>query len=187
MYTVNTGEKNPPRTDIKCYTEDKLGNPHYSSRLYKMLSHIYDPGEWSVYIDSNIFLPDGMEERLIEEVKKSGKDIGVFIHPERDCVYEEADMVLKLGKDTRENLKLSTDFYRSIGFPAHGGLAACGIIVRHHTEEIKRLNERWWAEVCARSKRDQMSFPYVFKDAHYFLSNIGNFFQFKRYRNSRYD
>lgn len=183
MYTVNVNNYQPvERADIKCYTEDKLGNPHYSSRLYKMLSHIYDPVEWSVYIDANVLLSDEMAEKLISEVKASGKDIGVFIHPERDCVYDEMEEIVRLGKDTRENIQKHLDYYKRIGYPEHAGLGACGIIVRHHTEEIKRLNEQWFIEICVHSKRDQLSFPYVFKDVHYFMKNIGNFFNYKRYR-----
>jgi hypothetical protein len=169
MYSSNTQNYRPERTDIKVFTEDKLGNPHYSSRLYKILSHIYDPQEWSVYVDADIFIP---EQKLIDEVKASGKDIGVFKHPERDCVYKEADEILARGKDTRENLKSHIEHLKSIGWPEHAGLAACGVIVRHHTEEIKRLNEKWWIEICTHSKRDQLSFPYIFRDVHYFEGNI---------------
>jgi len=176
MYSANINNYRPERTDIKVYTEDKLGNPHYSSRLYKILSHIYDSQEWSVYVDADIFLPEGVEEKLIDEVKASGKDIGVFEHPEgRDCVYQEAEAIIAYGKDTRENVKKHFDYLKSIGFPEHAGLGACGIIVRHHTEEIKRLNEKWFLEICIRSKRDQMSFNFVFRDVHYFKGNIFNY------------
>ena len=169
MYSANVGNYKPERKDIKVYTEDKLGNPHYSSRLYKILSHIYDPGEWSVYVDADIYIN---ENELLEEVKKSGKDIGVFKHPERDCVYEEMEAIIRLGKDTRENVKKHYDYLKSINYPQHAGLAACGVIIRHHTEEIKKLNEKWWIELCTHSKRDQLSFP--FKDVHYFKGNIYN-------------
>ena len=40
-------------------------------------------------------------------------------------------------------------------------LAACGIVVRKNTETVNRLNEKWWAEICRGSSRDQLSFPYT--------------------------
>lgn len=185
MYSANTNGYEPFRDDIKVYTEDKLGNPHYSSRLYKILSHIYDPVEWSVYVDADIYLPDGMAERLIADVQASGKKIGVFRHPEgRDCIYQEAEAIIRLGKDTKERVEAHLAFLRTSGYPEHAGLAACGILVRQHCPEIKQLNEQWWAEVCARSRRDQMSFNYVFRDVHYFAPEYGNFYQWKnKYKN----
>lgn len=172
MYSANVGGYELERMDIKVFTEDKLGNAHYSSRLYKILSHVYDPGDWSIYVDADMFLPD--VSTFVEELRRSGKDIGVFSHPDgRNCVYEEAEAIIRLGKDTEKNVKGHLDFYKSIGYPEHGGLSACGIIVRHHTEEIKRLNEKWWAEVCSKSRRDQMSFDYVFSGhIHHFKGNI---------------
>lgn len=172
MYTANVGNYRPDRSDIKVYTEDKLGNPHYSSRLYKILSHVYDPSEWSVYVDADIFLPDGMDEKLIEEVKQSGKLVGVFRHPWRDCVYEEVEEIIRLGKDTQENVESFVNWARTVGHPEHSGLAACGVLVRDNGL-CQKWNEAWWLALCTESKRDQLSFPVVFDGfIHYFDGNI---------------
>ena len=119
------------------------------------------------------------EEKLIEEVKASGKLIGVFRNPFRDCVYEEAAEVVRLGKDTKENVEEKMQMYRDMDWPAHAGLAACGVIVRHHIPDLMMLNTAWWAEVCSGSKRDQLSFPVVFIDKiHYFEGDI---YQYKKW------
>ena len=176
MYTANVNNYRPERTDIKCYTDDKLGNPHYSSRLYKILSHIYDPGEWSVYVDADIFLPDGLEEKLIEELKESGMAVGVFKHPWRKCLYEEADEVVSLGKDSGENVYKTMLFMSHAECPAYGNLAACGIIVRKNTPEVEERNRIWWELLCAGSERDQITFPFAFQGLiHYFEGNIYDF------------
>jgi len=180
MYTVNIGSYRPERTDIKCYTEDKLGSSHYSSRLYKILSHVYDPVEWSVYVDADIFLPEGMEQKLIEEVKNSGNVAGVFPNPWRTNVREEGKEVVRLGKDTQENIDRWFDFMDSMGVPELETLTACGIIVRHNPS-CRKLNEQWWSYVCAYSKRDQISFPYVFaNDTHLFDGDIYKYKSWKR-------
>src|SRR5664280_2029458 len=180
-YTANVNNYRPERTDIKVYTEDKLGNPHYSSRLYKILSHFYDPMEWSVYVDADIFLTEGMEEKLIEELKASGKLIGVFKNPWRDCIYEEAEEIVRLRKDTKENVELLINEAEIKSYPRHNGLAACGILVRKLGEETNRRNELWWAYVCGTSRRDQLSFPLVWDGVvHYFEGDIYKYKSWKR-------
>ncbi|MFA6445731.1 MAG: glycosyltransferase domain-containing protein [Candidatus Paceibacterota bacterium] len=180
MYSSNVGQYRPERTDIKVYTEDKLNNPHYSSRLYKILSHIYDPVEWSVYVDADIFLPEGMEQKLIDEVKASGQSVGVFKHPWRDCVYEEAEEIIRLGKDEVERIVKQMKKLREVDHPEHSGLAACGVLVRNNRDCID-MNNAWWSEVCSESKRDQLSFPDVFKgNIHYFDGDIYQYKSWKR-------
>lgn len=176
MYTVNINQYRPERTDIKCYTEDKLGNPHYSSRLYKILSHIYDSGEWSVYVDADIFFPEGMEEKLIEEVKASGKLVGVFKHPWRDCLFDEGEEVIKLGLDEEIYVRSFLNALEKIGAKKHGGLYACGVLVRKNCKEVEEANSYWWEMVCVGSKRDQISFPIAFDgNIHVFEGDIYNY------------
>lgn len=173
MYSANIGNYRPERNDIKVYTEDKLGNPHYSSRLYKCLSHYYDPGEWSVYVDADIFLPEGMEMKLIAEVAQSGKEVGAFKHPWRDCSYQEGAEVINLKKDTRENVDRTLTYLSLSEWPELSGLAACGVIVRKNIPAVEIRNQIWWQLICLGSKRDQISFPYVFQGMiHYFDGNI---------------
>lgn len=163
MYSSNVGKFRPDRTDILVYTEDKLDNPRLSSRLYKILSHSYDPVEWSVYVDADVFIPS--PEKLIEEVKESRKDIGVFKHPWRTSILEEAEEVIRLKKADENEVRKQVARYQSLAY-SDNGLYYCGIIVRHHTPRIIELNEKWWAEYCAGCSRDQISFPFVFKDVH---------------------
>lgn len=179
MYTANVGEYRPPRNDILCYTEDKLGNPHYSSRLYKILSHIYNTDDWSVYIDADIHLPHGLEEKLIAEVEQSGKLVGAFLHPWRDCVYEEAREIVRLGKDTQENVDVSVKMLREAGYPDHGGLYHCAILVRKNTSLVQELNRRWWQAICVGSKRDQLLFPLIYQDVLHVFS--GGAYKYKRW------
>ena len=38
----------------------------------------------------------------------------------------------------------------------------CNLIVRDHDDAaMKKVMEMWWEEFCKRSKRDQLSLPYV--------------------------
>lgn len=177
MYSANVGGYRPERTDIKVYTEDKLGNPHYSSRMYKILSHCYDLETWSVYVDADIFLTKEKELELIAETAKSGKPVGVFKHPWRDSPYQEVDEVFRLEKDSEESLKRAVSYldYYNV---ERSGLAACGIIVRLKCPEVERANEFWWSLVCSTSRRDQITFPLAFRGLYHLFE--GNIYDFKK-------
>lgn len=177
-YTAITDNYDVPRDDIKVFSEyDAFKDPCRNAKIYKILSHHYDDSEWSVWVDGGIFLPKWKEEEMVRIVKESHKDIGVFIHPTYrnttwDCIYHEAEVCKELGLDNPDIIDAQIARYRKAGYPEHNGMAACGVIIRHHTEEIKRLNEKWWAEICVGSKRDQISFPFVFRDYYAFDESI---------------
>ena len=151
LYTAITGQRDAPRDDIKCFTGD---GGVLEAKEYKILAHQFIEDEISVWLDGNIFL-EVPEELLIEHFLGDA-DIGVWKHPHRDCIYDEA--LSDVGRI--EELKPQVDYYRSQGFPEHNGLYECGTLVRRNTERVKEFNEAWWEEM-KRSTRDQISFPYV--------------------------
>lgn len=51
--------------------------------------------------------------------------------------------------------------YRAEGLPEDAGLIEAPVILRRHTDAIRRLNESWWGEIVRASRRDQLSFNYV--------------------------
>ena len=169
IYTAIFGDKDKERKDIHQFKEQLMSSPRMAAKIYKVLPHLFMDEEWSVWIDGNIKLHI-TEEKLISMVKPY--DIGVFIHPERDCIYEEGIFCAKVGKDKIENIQPQLDYYKSKGHPSHGGLGACFIIVRRHTPEINRLNEMWWAHICRFSIRDQLSFPFIYKNVVKYLPKV---------------
>jgi len=56
--------------------------------------------------------------------------------------------------------KMQIDKYQREGFPKHSGLYECTVILRRHTEEVKRLCLEWWSEITAYTVSDQVSFVY---------------------------
>jgi hypothetical protein len=40
---------------------------------------------------------------------------------------------------------------------------------------MNALNEKWWAEICRGSSRDQISFPYVYRDKVNYLDTVDPF------------
>ena len=126
-------------------------NPH------KCLSE-YD---LSIWVDGNIELNGDLNKFLDNTLKD---DCAIYIpkHPQRDCIYNEAEAVLSMKKDTIGNVIPQIDEYEKEGFPRNYGLVQSNIIVRKHNDKnCIKLMECWFDELKNKSHRDQLSFNYV--------------------------
>lgn len=135
-------------------------NDRRNSRIHKILPHLYFDTEYSIYVDGNIHLTVPAQQLVAEWLKD--KDIAVFRHVGRDCLYEEVNECVRQKKGNILELAEQQKAYAKAGFPLHAGLAECGVIVRRNTPRIQQLCEKWWAHYCRYSERDQISFPFVF-------------------------
>ena len=87
----------------------------------------------------------------------------------RDCVYQEANAIFKLGqepgktfKDNPYVIKEQMERYIADGYPQNNGLAfTCGVVRKHNEPTTINVMEDWWTEIKYGSKRDQLSFDYV--------------------------
>lgn len=161
IYTAIAGEKDAPRDDIKVFTTDMFVSPRMNAKIFKILPHLFMNDEYSVWVDGNM-TPKLTEQEYIAFL--GDNDIAVMNHPERQCLYDEGKFCEIKGKDIAEKIEPQLHRYHQEGYPRNNGLYACGFIVRRHTPKMKRLCEQWWAEICAGSSRDQISFPYVFRE-----------------------
>ncbi len=130
------------------------------NRWYKMHPHLLFPDyEYSIYLDGNITPMSDLTE-LINRI--GPYPIATHCHYTRNCVYQEARVVLQLGKDTPEHIEKHLLFLQEQGMPKDYGLADCSVIARkHHDTFCISLMEQWWKEFLLYSRRDQLSFPYV--------------------------
>lgn len=159
IYTAIAGGYDSPRS-IKCFTKERFdNNPRLSAKIYKCLPHKFMPeAKWWLWIDGNLALKDGALKELIELAGDS--EVVVFENPYRKTVGEEMKEIVKLKLDDEEIVRRQT-------YDKNGRLPACFLIMRKNTEKVRRENERWWAEICVGSQRDQISFPTCFPDAKY--------------------
>ena len=141
---------------------DKFKDDQRNSRIQKIMPHLFIDTEYSIYLDANIKLL--VEPQVLIDEFLKNKDIAVFKHPGRNNIYEEADAILHWKKETQEALgeQISAYAKRNIKEKRKPFLVECGVIIRRHTPAIEKLNEKWWADYCRYSCRDQMSFPMVF-------------------------
>jgi hypothetical protein len=160
VYTAIIGNHDYMRSDILCFHEDSMFiDSRRNARMYKVLSHLFVEADYSIWIDGNIFLQVDPEE-MIDNL--GSKDIAVVRHPNHKCIYTEAKTIINAGLDDADVVREQMVRYSLSGYKKNLGLAMTGILIRKHTHRIKRLNEQWWAEICRGSKRDQLSFNYVF-------------------------
>jgi hypothetical protein len=136
-------------------------DPRRRARLPKILPHLFLPeSDLSIWMDGNV-VP---EVDLFQFAKANLKDRAAlfFAHGERQCLYEEADKCITLGKDSADLINSQIAKYQREGMPRNFGLAECSILIRRHNDpQLIALMNSWWNELIAWSARDQLSLPYV--------------------------
>ena len=173
VYTALKGKKDAYRNDILCFTDyNQFKTNRMNAKIYKVLPHLFLDVEYSIWVDANIFLKVS-PEKLIQQL--GHKDIAVIRHPNRTCIYDEANEVIKKNLDDCQIVKEQINRYKINGFKKNQGMAMCGVIIRKHTESMAKLNEQWWSEICRGSSRDQISFNYVFKKEINFIDWPGSY------------
>lgn len=99
---------------------------------------------------------------FVDKVLPGGKSLAIMIHPKRDCIYQEAEVVLECKKDKPEIVTKQMEKYRNNKYPEHAGLVSSGIIVRRHSDKkMVKHCKLWYREVLNFSQRDQLSFNYI--------------------------
>jgi hypothetical protein len=184
VYTVITGGFDPlpesksfPGWDYLCFTDnpdlkpsgpwqvrllDAQGfPPREASRLPKILPHRYlAEYEYSLYHDGNMRLvadPVALGEELC------WPDLALPSHRYTNCVYGEADLMIRNGKADAERVRQAVARYRAEGLPEKAGATENGVMLRrHNAPPVRQLMEAWWEEFIRLGLgRDQMPFAYV--------------------------
>ena len=144
------------------------------ARRYKILPHQYLPEyENSLWIDGNYKIIGNIDNYIEKYSLKSS--MMCLNHPDRDCIYQESDMIVELKKDSEKIVSNQINRYITENYPKNHGMIASGIIYRKHNDPIvKDLMNEWWSEIESMSHRDQLSFNYVCwkKNFQYDISNL---------------
>jgi len=134
-------------------------SPQRESRLYKTLPHLWFPDyDISIYHDGCM----GLKVHPKELIAYLGdNDVVLFQHPQHAGTRDEATALVEVGKAHAGVVDRQLSAYRSEGMPGDTGLYACKAIIRRHTEQVRQLNELWWAEQMRFGPRDQIAFAYA--------------------------
>jgi len=137
----------------------KSFEPAKIARCMKILPHLFlQEYNISLWVDGSIQILGEIKSFIDENLKNY---FAIPKHPDRVCVYEEADAIIKLNKDSDKIVEKQIAQYKNKKYPQNNGMVQSGIIIRKHND--KRciiIGELWWKEVRTYSKRDQLSFNY---------------------------
>ena len=162
---------------IVAIPRDRRVHPRLQAKRFKLLSHRIFPGgrlawryapashrprfDLSIWVDGSALITSS---RFVGDMRRllADGDWAMFVHPERDCIYEEATVSSGMEKYRGLPIFPQVDAYRA-AVPPRGGLYAATTIVRREptSDAVLAVNEAWWAENLKWTYQDQLSLPYV--------------------------
>jgi hypothetical protein len=112
-------------------------NPH------KILPKDY---EYSVWIDANIDIIGPKFYKEIDRHINKDEQFAVMKHPERDCIYDEAKVIIEYGIDDSAVVTRQVEKIKKDGYPKHHGLIASSILLRAHKNRVvSDIMDDWWS------------------------------------------
>lgn len=136
-------------------------HPNRAAKWPKCLPADYTDAPASVWVDASFQVTS---DQFVSEVLAWADPVAQFVHPDRDCVYDEAGASAYYKYDG-EPITEQVESYRAEGHPAHWGLWATGVIARHHLPEVLAMGRDWLAEIGRWSFQDQLSEPVCLRRA----------------------
>ena len=159
-FTDNKNLKSNIYKIVLCQPTDL--DPRRSAKIYKIKPHIYFPEyKYSVWLDGSVIIKTNKFYIFVKKVLKK-HDMAFLKHPDRDCIFKEAEACIELQKDNSEIIIKQVNGYKNEGYPEKNGLIAGGVILRNNRlKKVEKINNDWWKEINQKSIRDQLSFNYV--------------------------
>ncbi len=131
-----------------------------NARWHKINAHILFPEyEYSLWMDGNISVNNANIFNKVEKLIADDILISIPLHPQRNCIFDEAEIIKKYKIDSDKVVDKQMKILRCDGYPVNNGLAETNVMFRQHNK-IKHLLELWWYFVEKHSKRDQLSYNY---------------------------
>ena len=155
----------PGGYDEFIYDEPDFRHPRLQAKEPKLRPWKFVPEEedaW-IWIDGSMQV---ISKTFVAEVLHVVADwglIGQWKHPDRDCIYPEADLSATLPKYAQTPVLDQVEHYANQGHPPHWGLWATGLIV--YTKQLDYLADLWWAEMNRWGYQDQISQPVALRRA----------------------
>lgn len=112
----------------------------------------------SVWIDGSVQLYNAAYFDVLAACLDD-QPITMFVHPDRDCIYEEAVVSRMMLKYEGQALEQQVGLYEQRGWPSHGGLWASTTFARRHTPRVLQFGAAWFAHNHLLTYQDQLSLP----------------------------
>ena len=136
-------------------------HPNRAAKRPKLRPWEYTSAAASIWIDASFRV---VSNWFAIEALAHAEPIAQFIHPWRNCLYDEAEASVLLPKYAGEPIAAQAAYYRARGHPEHWGLWAAGVIARWHTSDVRQLGAAWAHEVDVWSFQDQISEPFALRE-----------------------
>lgn len=132
-----------------------------NAKLPKILGFLFVPG-YDYYIWHDHYLDCVVHPKIIIDNFLKEKQIAVFKHPVRNCVYDEMQATVFHKKEKNLNiLETYRNFLLKNNYPRNNGLYELTSFAYRNTPQVSSMMFSWWELICKYSSRDQLSFPYT--------------------------
>ena len=138
-------------------------DPVRSAKIFKIKPHEFlKEYDISLWIDANFIIKEDLNSFFQQTKHLEKTNMLLFDHDQgRNCIYDEANIIIQDGKDDPELVKQQIQKYKMENYPADRGLSANSIMLKKHNEcDMIDLANMWWKEVENFSRRDQLSLYY---------------------------
>jgi len=133
-------------------------NPHKILKKYR----------FSVWMDANIDIVDQQFYDDIDKYTREGELFAAMKHPERDCIYDEAKVIIEGKIDDPVIVKKQVAKLKELKYPKKNGLIVSSILFRQHNDnKVSAVMDEWWSWVRDFSRRDQLSLNYALWKEHF--------------------
>ena len=156
-----------PGWEVKALASpSSITSPNFINRYHKFFPHrVLGNVDISIYIDGNMKIIKDIGP-LVDSFVASGKEIGVFSHPQRSNIVEEACACIDLNKFSDEDsvsVVEQLENYARDGYKLSSQLYAAGVLFRRHRNKdfLDQTMSLWWEQINNYCSRDQISLPYV--------------------------
>lgn len=147
--------------ELKCDGWEKVvvkptSDPVLESRRIKICPHRYFKADVYIYMDASHEIRNDITP-LVNNVFTGGYT--AFRHPARNCVYDEAEAIVRNNRAPEEEVRKHIAAYEAEGLPRNTGLFLNGFFIRDNS--FNDFCEHWLREVETYTRRDQLSFAYL--------------------------
>ena len=137
-------------------------------RIVKICPHRYlREYSISIWIDGSFQICGSLVD-FVRQYDLSKTPLYTRVHPQRNCIYEEAKVCIAMHKDSRAVIDKQIAKYQEEGYPKNAGMYETGVILRKHNDmKCQLVCNRWASELLLGSHRDQLSFNYACWKEHF--------------------
>lgn len=157
--------------DAVCVTDDPgmsaegwrtlVEPPHENHRMVakrpKMRPNLFVDADVWVWVDGQIQVKPGLRDFAVSNLGHAY--LAAFEHPERNCLYQEADVCKQRNLAPGGDLDKQVDVYDCAGMPRNFGLWECAVLV--WSQFGLQAGESWLMQVRRHTVRDQIALPFI--------------------------